>query len=236
MTDYRQIESQLKTHLKLNRHPVAIAYLDAPPPGVEPFTGSVPSSCSFWRLASEGRRFVTLPGDHYNCPIGAYTQTIALPADRAKELEDTLGFMASIGYIDMQEVPGIPRLAKAPGAIVYAPLGQTPVDPDVVLFIEQASTVMLLNEVAIRAGLSAQLKPLARPTCMALPATLATGSVTSTGCVGNRVYTSIEDGELYMALPGADVARMAEHAAVIASANATLLQYHTDRRSKLATV
>jgi uncharacterized protein (DUF169 family) len=33
----------------------------------------------------------------------------------------------------MEEVPGIPRLAKTPGLIIYAPLGETPVEPDAVI-------------------------------------------------------------------------------------------------------
>ena len=41
--------------------------------------------------------------------------------------------MTGIGYVRMEEVPGIPRLPKTPGAVIYAPLGDTPVDPDVVL-------------------------------------------------------------------------------------------------------
>lgn len=48
-----------------------------------------------------------------------------------------------------------------------------------------------------------------RPTCMALPAALAHGVVTSTGCIGNRVYTDMGEDELYVAVPGKDLARVA---------------------------
>src|SRR6185436_4688128 len=101
-----------------------------------------------------------------------------------------------------EEVPGIPVLPKTPAAVVYAPLGDTPVDPDVVLFSGPAARVMLLQEAATRAGVAATLNTLGRPTCMALPAALAHGMVASTGCVGNRVYTGTEEGELYAAIPG----------------------------------
>ena len=86
-TNYRALEQQLSVDLGLTRRPIAIAFADAAPPGVSRFVGSVPSGCSFWRMASEGRTFFTVPSDHYNCPIGAYTHSIPLPADRAKELE-----------------------------------------------------------------------------------------------------------------------------------------------------
>src|ERR1041384_5130157 len=112
MLDYRSIEQEVSSQLGLTRRPIAIAFRDTPPPGVAAFTGTVPSGCSFWRLASEGRTFFTVPADHYNCAIGAYTHNMPLPAERAKELDQTLGFMTSAGYVRMDEVPGIPVLAK----------------------------------------------------------------------------------------------------------------------------
>lgn len=235
MTDYRQLEQQLSSDLGLTRRPVAIAFRDAPPPGVSAFAGTAPSGCTFWRLASEGRTFFTVPGDHYNCAVGSYTHNIPLPAERANELQDTLGFMAGIGYVRMEEVPGIPVLPKTPGAVVYAPLADTPVDPDVVLFWGPAARVMLLQEAAARAGVASSLNTLGRPTCMALPAALAHGMVASTGCVGNRVYTGAEEGELYAAVPGKDLVKLAETTATIGSANATLLEYHRGRRQQLTT-
>ena len=54
---------------------------------------------------------------------------------------------------------------------------------------------MLLEEAAIRAGVASKLPLLARPTCMAIPAAMAHGMVTSAGCIGNRVYTNIGDDE-----------------------------------------
>ncbi len=235
MTDYRRLETQLSSDLGLTRRPIAIAFRDAPPPGVTAFSGTSPSGCAFWKLASEGRTFYTVPSDHYNCAIGSYTHNIPLPPERARELEDTLGFMTGIGYVRMEEVPGIPVLPRTPGAVVYAPLGDTPVDPDVVLFWGPAARVMLLQEAATRAGVASNLNTLGRPTCMALPAALGHGMVASTGCVGNRVYTGVEEGELYAAVPGRDLARLAETAGTISSANAQLREYHETRRQQLTT-
>jgi uncharacterized protein (DUF169 family) len=233
MADYRALEQQLSSELGLTRRPVAITFVDAPPAGVVKFAGSVPSGCAFWRLASEGRVFFTVPGDHYNCPIGSYTHNIPLPPDRANELAETLGFMTDISYLRMDEVPGIPVLPKTPTLVVYAPLGDTPVDPDVVIFIGSAARLMLLHETAISAGVAAHFNTLGRPTCMAVPAALAGGIVISSGCVGNRVYTEIGEGELYAALPGGDVATVAEKAGTIARANARLEEYHQTRRHEL---
>jgi uncharacterized protein (DUF169 family) len=234
MTDYRAMERQLRESLGLTRRPVAIAFRDAPPAGVKQFGGSEPSGCSFWRLAMDGRAFYTVPSDHYNCPVGSHTHNIPLPGERAGELPQVLQIMTGLGYLRMEEVPGIPRLPTTPGAIVYAPLGDTPVDPDVVMFVGPPGRVMLLQEAAIRAGVSSGVPLLGRPTCMALPAALSGGAVASTGCIGNRVYTDAGDDELYVAVAGRDVARVAAEAETIAKANATLADYHRGRRTSLA--
>ena len=115
MTDYSSIEQRVTQALGLTRRPVAVSFRDSAPAGVARFSGSEPSGCSFWRLARDGRTFFTVPSDHYNCAIGSHTHNLPLPPDRSKELDQTLSLMTGIGYIRMEEVAGIPRLAKTPG-------------------------------------------------------------------------------------------------------------------------
>ena len=233
MDDYQILEQHLSAMLNLQRRPVAVTFRDSAPAGVLKFTGTEPSGCSFWRIAAEGRTFYTVPRDHYNCSIGSHTHNIALPPDRAEELDQTLSFMVGIGYIKMEEVPNIPRLAQSPGVVIYAPLGDTPVEPDVVLFSGPPGRVMLLQEAALHAGINAQLPLLGRPTCMSLPAALAHGVVASTGCVGNRVYADIGESDLYVTVPGKDLSRVAQALQTIMTANATLADYHRQRRQTL---
>ena len=87
----------------------------------------------------------------------------------------------------------------------------------------------------MRAGAASRLPLLGRPTCMALPAAMTQGSVMSTGCIGNRVYTDLGDDELYVAVPGRDLQRLAAEVDTIAEANARLTDYHRGRRQALAT-
>ena len=235
MADYRSVEQTLLTATGLTRRPIAVAYRDAAPAGVTKFSGTEPSGCSFWRLAAAGRVFYTVAADHYNCAVGSYTHNVPLPPERAPELEQTLAFMTGLGYLKMEEVPGIARLPRTPVVIVYAPLGETPVDPDVVLFAGSPAHVMLLQEAAIRAGVASTTPLLGRPTCMALPAALASGAMASSGCVGNRVYTGIGGDELYVAIPGRDLERIAREIATIGTANSELRKYHETRRASLAT-
>ena len=143
--------------------------------------------------------------------------------------------MTGLGYLRMEEVAKIPQLPRTPGVVIYAPLGATPVDLDVVLFAGRPGRLMLLQEAALRAGVGAPMSALGRPTCMALPAALTQGLVASSGCIGNRVYTDLGDDELYVAVAGRDLARVAAEAETIAAANAALREHHEQRRRALAT-
>jgi uncharacterized protein (DUF169 family) len=235
MNQYGSIEAKLSKSLGLKKRPVAMKFLETPPNGVSKFDGAQPSGCGFWRIATAGNTFYTVPSDHYNCAVGSHTHNIPLPPERAKELEQTLPFMSDIGYIKMEEVPGIPQLAKMPGAVVYSPLGETPADPDVVIFAGPAAQIMLLQEAAHRAGPTAQFPILGRPTCMAIPAAMAKGVIASSGCIGNRVYTDLADGELYAMMPGKDLEPIARELETIASANVKLHEYHRSRRQEIST-
>lgn len=82
---------------------------------------------------------------------------------------------------------------------------------------------------------AAALPPLGRPTCMALPAAMAHGSVMSSGCIGNRVYTGIGDEELYLVIPGPRLSDVVRSLSVIAAAHDTLADYHEQRRATLTT-
>jgi uncharacterized protein (DUF169 family) len=235
MPDYKALEKQFQQILNLSRRPVAVAFPADVPAAVEKFSGSEPAGCSFWRLAAEGRAFSTVPSDHYNCAVGSYTHNIPLPESRAQELPSILGTMTSLGYLRMEEVPGIPVLPETPKNILFAPLGDTAVDPDVVLIVATPAKMMLLQEAALRAGVASTLPFLARPTCMAIPAAMAHGMVTSGGCIGNRVYTNIGDEELYAAIPGSALELVAKELETIASANAALAEHHRGRQLQLST-
>jgi uncharacterized protein (DUF169 family) len=236
MANWKELEKLFTTRLKLERRPVAVTFLDAEPSGVSKFSGTEPAGCSFWRLAAAGGTFYTVPADHFNCAVGAYTHNIQLPPERVQETETTLGMMFNLGYVRPEEVPGIPRLEKEPKAVVFAPLADTPMAPSVVLFACKSPAAMLLNEASIRAGASSSLPLLGRPSCMALPAALAHGTVTTLGCVGNRVYTNLGADEMYIVVPGAKVEAVSDALGIIATANATLEEFARGRQASLSTM
>jgi len=233
---WRNLEQHIAKVVKASVRPVGVAFLDAEPAGVKKFEGTQPSSCSFWRLAAEGRTFYTLPENHFNCAVGAYTHNIPLSPERQQETEATLKMMFDLGYVKPEEVPQIPRLAKTPKAIVYSPLGEIPVDPDIVLFALKPSGAMLLQEAAGRAGVGTGAPALGRPTCMALPASLQHGTIISLGCMGNRIYTGLGEDEMYVVFRAKDLPAVAEALQVIGGANAALRDYASGRRDQLSTM
>ncbi len=222
--------TQLQSLLGLRSPPVAVAFRDAPPPGVPRVAAAGPSGCSYWKRAADGQTFYTEAADHYGCPVGAYTHGVELPPERAKELEQVVGTMVQLGYLLMEEVPGIPRRAGGFGVAVYAPLSGAAWEPDVVLVSGNAKQLMLLAEAAQAAGVGPEPGLMGRPTCAAIPqAVQSQRGVASLGCIGNRIYTELADDELYFALPGRQVGAVAEKLATVVHANRELEKYHRAR-------
>jgi uncharacterized protein (DUF169 family) len=94
---------------------------------------------------------------------------------------------------------------------------------------------MLLNEASIRAGASSLSAAARPPSCMALPAALAHGTVSSLGCIGNRVYTNLGADELYIVVPGAKAEAVSDALGIIVSANSALEEYARGRQASLST-
>ena len=220
---------QLQDLLGLRRAPVAVTFRDAAPPGVPRIDDAAPSSCTYWKLAAEGRTFYTEATDHYNCPIGAHTHGVDSPAEVQKELHGVVATMLTLGYLRAEEVPNIPRREARFRVAVYAPLSRSDAEPDVVIVRGSAKQVMLLAEAAQAAGVGG-MGLMGRPTCAALPEAMRSGrGVASLGCIGNRVYTELGDDELYFAMPGRQVNAITEKLATITNANHELEKYHKAR-------
>jgi uncharacterized protein (DUF169 family) len=218
--------------LGLSRQPTAIAFMESAPEGTPRIDVAAPSGCTYWKLASEGQSFYTEASDHFGCPIGSYTHGIDLPEAQGKELEGVIGTMVELEYLDIAEVPEVPRREEAFGVVVYAPLADATFEPDVILVSGNARQMMLMAEAAHSAGITCQTTMIGRPTCAAIPEVMKTGlSATNLGCVGNRVYTELQDDELYFAFAGHQSEKIAGKLAAIVNANEKLEEYH---RAKLS--
>lgn len=221
--------------LGLRKTPIKIAFRDAPPPGIERWAGGpVPSGCTFWARAAEGKTFYTVPSDHYNCAIGSHTHNIALPADRAGELPATIGFMVETRYLDMAEVPGIPTLKTSPAVVAYGPATDASMPADVVLMAVTPAQAKLVYEAGLKAGVAqANMMVLSRPSCAILPlATGGGGMALSLGCEGNRTYTGLPDDEMYLSLPGSRWDDIVERLFEVQLANLTMGKFYQAQNAK----
>jgi len=221
--------------LGLRRTPIKVGFFDQPPPGIERWTGgAAPAGCFFWSKAMEGKAFFTVPADHYNCAIGSYTHKIGLPADRAGELDSTLGFMIETRYLDRAEIPGIPTLAETPAVIAYAPAGHTAFEGDVVVLAVTPAQSTLVYEAALKAGIAQMANAaFSRPTCAILPYSKQQGALAlSFGCKGNRTFTRIPDEEMYISVPGARWAEVTDRLLEVQRSNLTMANYYQAHQAK----
>jgi len=213
-------------------HPaIAVAFLDAPPAGLPREESPALSGCTFWkRAAEEQRAFYTLAEDHLGCPIGAHTHNAQVPDERKAELQEMVGTMLDLEYLREQEVGEIPRRSAPLDAVAYSPLADASFTPDVVLVRGDTRQLMLLYEATQAAGVGGDTLAMGRPTCAMIPHTLNSGRATfSFGCIGNRVYTGLGDGEMYAALPGGSVDAVLERLTTVLNANAALETFHRSR-------
>jgi uncharacterized protein (DUF169 family) len=227
----------IQNTLGLSAPPIAIGFSDEPPAGLSAWQGgAVPAGCVFWREAMNGRAFYTVPADHYNCAVGAYTHALNLPPERGTQLDDTVKFMVLKEYLRMEEVPGIPTLEKAPAYISYAPIDAAPFRHDLVLIAAKPSAAMLIYETALRAGAGAALSnTLGRPACAVLPLANKTGLASlSLGCMGNRTFTGLPDEELYVCIPGRHWAGVLAKLTEIGRANSEMQQFYSNHKAQFA--
>jgi uncharacterized protein (DUF169 family) len=222
--------TSLEALLGLTSPPVAITFSDEPPAGTAHVAAGEPAGCGYWRRAAAGEVFYTNVDDHKRCPVGAHTHNVPLSAEEQQELMGLVGTMVGLEYIRMEEVPSIPTRKTPMRVATYAPLGQSPTPPDVVLVRGNARQLMLLAEAAQLAGVAGSGATMGRPTCAVLPEAInSAATAASFGCIGNRVYTGAGENDAYFAIPGAKLGALEAKLATIVRANEELEKFHRGR-------
>ena len=230
MPTYSEIASALTSALNLKQSPVAVSLVDAVPDGVPAWTGPAPAGCRFWQEAAS-RTFATSARHHDLCAVGMYTHNLE-PTDATNaDLGTALNVFADLGYLRPEDVPQVPVLTSRPRFVVYGPLGETALPPDVVLLFVDAGQTLVLSEAAqqIEGGTTPAL---GRPACAVVPqAVNSNRAALSLGCCGARAYLDVMTPDVALfAVPGARLAAFAERVSALARANAVLTTFHTIRR------
>jgi uncharacterized protein (DUF169 family) len=231
---YSQLAESLADVLKLAQPPVAVCFTDSVPASVPPHSGKVPAGCRFWQDAATST-FATSAADHALCAIGVYTHNLEpAPAQRI-DLMDALGVFNDLGYVTPQDLPLIPVLGTQPKHVIYAPLAQSPLEPDVVLLLVDASQALILSE-AVQQVEHQSAPAMGRPACAVIPQVMNTGrAALSLGCCGARAYLDVfSDNVAFFALPGAKLAAYVERIVALARANSVLAKFHQLRLRDVA--
>jgi uncharacterized protein (DUF169 family) len=224
------IAQKLQETLSLSVPPVALLFSDAPPEGVSKVATPAPSGCAYWKRAAEGELFYTAGADHLGCAVGAYTHGAELGTEGEQTLTTMIGMMTGIGYLAEGDIPEIPKLSKKLAFVTYGPLSRVTSDADVILLRASPRSAMLVNEALHAAGARSPSAPVMRPACAMIPQVMSTHrGTTSFGCIGNRVYTGLPEGEVWMALSGAELESVVARLETIANANRELEAFHRAR-------
>lgn len=234
---YTALAQALQEVLGLPHPPVALSFATTPPEGVPHFNGVIPSACALWRRAEHGV-FYAAAEDHVNCPIGALTMGFTMADEQAEVLMSLVGRMGEVGYIGSEEAANIPTVPGEKSGIVYGPLDQLPVEPDVVLLWVTPASAMLLDEATGGSRWTPKRQGIAtfgRPSCAAIPMALAHGQpALSVGCTGMRAFTEI-GGDLQLAvLPRAALLGLCEALAQTAHANRQMTEYYLEQKARVS--
>jgi uncharacterized protein (DUF169 family) len=189
--------------LSLKHPPVALTFADQQPEGVPQASKPVPSACTFWRQAEQGT-FYASAAQHFSCPVGSMVMGFELPAEVSEQLGGLVQSMCDARYLSMDEAAKIPSVGGQKAGIVYGPLREFPLEPDVVLLWVNVAQAMLYSEAAGRAAwTSTPMEVSGRPGCAAIPLALRDNQPgMSLGCAGMRTFTEIGDDTTLAAIPG----------------------------------
>src|SRR5215469_11347136 len=145
--DHANTAQQLSALLSLRHPPIALTFVDAAPSGIAQPDAPVPSACTFWRRAEQGT-FYAAAERHFNCPVGSMVMGFELPATVNEQLGGLVQSMCDAKYLSMDEAAKIPTVAGHSAGIVYGPLGEFPLDPDLVVLWVNVEQAMLYSEAA----------------------------------------------------------------------------------------
>ena len=219
--------------LHLTLPPIAITLTDEPPAGVPAFSGSAPAGCSFWEKAASGA-FVTSPADHDACAIGTYTHNLEGTPAHEKDRGDALKIFADLGYFPPSELPRLPVLKERKQHVVYSPLADATIAPDVVMLFVKANQSLILSEAV--SSVDGDIPPaMGRPACAVIPQAMNSGhAALSLGCCGARAYLdALTDDVALFALPGAKLEAYVTRIVELAKANGILSAFHQLRRKQI---
>jgi uncharacterized protein (DUF169 family) len=204
--DYKALAGALTELLALQTPPLAITFTQEepgsvpryegtmPPPTPDGRTGKVSAGCVFWMKAVD-RTFYTCAEDHGNCSVGSLTHGF-ITLDVAAKRADVKALVEAC-WVTPEVFPHIPVVKQRPKCVVYGPLADARLDPDVVFIRVNGKQAMILHDAL------PDLRFEGKPQCHIIPIAKDLGQVAlSVGCMLSRVRTGMPNTEVTCAIPG----------------------------------
>lgn len=231
-----ELAHTITAQLGLQSPPIALRFVDSPPADTLQPNRDAPSACSFWPAAERGT-FYAPAAQHMNCPVGAMVMGFELPEPTQQRLGELVTEMTGCGYLAGEEPAAIPTVPQRHVGIVYGPLAESSVAPDLVLFWADARQVMMSNEAIGAASWTAGApKVTGRPGCAALALATRNGEPAfSLGCAGMRTFTQVADDRILVAIPGEQVELFASELARLTAANDHMSGLYEQQRAQFST-
>lgn len=227
--DYQALSAALSDLLSLTTPPLAITFTQAPPVGMSRCEGEMPAptadgrtgreaaGCVFWMRATD-RTFHTCAADHANCSVGSLTHGF-ISLEQAAAREDVKA-MCSVNWVTPEMFPGLPVVKQKPECVVYGPLSQTTIDPDVVFVRLVAKQAMMLHDAA------PDIRFEGKPQCHIIPIAKEHGQVAiSVGCMASRTRTGMSSTEMTCAIPAARLPGLIEQLRASCAADKAIAAY-----------
>lgn len=233
-SNYSQLAALLVESLDLQQAPVAISFTNSIPANVKAHARPVPAGCKFWQEGAADA-FVTSAADHGLCAIGVYTHNLEPTPAQQVDLMDALKIFGQLDYVTPRDLALIPVLGSRPRYVVYAPLKDSPLTPDIILLFVNANQTLILSE-ATQQVEKQNAPAMGRPACAIVPQVMNTGrAALSLGCCGARAYLDVlTDDVAIFAIPGARLEAYVQRIEALAKANHVLANFHQIRRRDIA--
>ncbi len=234
--DNTKINQEITSAFELDFPPIAMAFVDDQPQGVDPIEGEFPSFCTFWRVAEE-KTFYAPAEKHFNCPIGSMVLGFDMPAEVQEQLGGMVKKMCECSYLSEDEPAHIPTLKEKKAGVVYGPLKDFPVEPQLVLMWLKPSQAMIFNEVlgCCKWSDSMQSMALGRPACAVVPTTLNDSPFgMSLGCAGMRTFTEISDEHILATLNFKEIDTFLTNLQTTVSANKEMTGFYLEHKKNIA--
>ena len=224
--NYAEASETLKKYLKLTGSPVAFRFVTKKediPAGMQELDRTI-RHCAMVGLARKEGRIFYSPSARHECNGGAWALGL-------REITESLkngDFYFKLGKFESsaackRTIDRVPHLdTNETFATLYAPLEKTPFDPQVVLIVANAWSMLKLAQSSLfRIGgrINAEFAGIQSVCSDACAQTYLNGQVNfSLGCDGSRKFSGIEDGELVIGIPAELLPEITESLKVVAAA------------------